>query len=125
MSSIRFLYKSFHPFYLQPLKIILKSHIDCKPWNSLFEKANFYSLPKKSKIFTVLRSPHVDKKSREQFEVTVSNLGLNFTWLNFVNYNTTILNKWFDLLSTFIKLKTPAGVGLVELRTVKVIYKNK
>ncbi len=26
-------------------------------------------LPNKQKIFTVLRSPHVDKKSREQFEI--------------------------------------------------------
>ena len=27
-------------------------------------------LPSKKKIFTVLRSPHIDKKSREQFELT-------------------------------------------------------
>lgn len=27
-------------------------------------------LPNKRKIFTVLRSPHVDKKSREQFQIT-------------------------------------------------------
>ena len=27
-------------------------------------------LPNKQKIFTALRSPHVDKKSREQFEIT-------------------------------------------------------
>jgi len=27
-------------------------------------------LPNKKKCFTVLRSPHVDKKSREQFELT-------------------------------------------------------
>lgn len=26
-------------------------------------------LPNKAKVFTVLRSPHVDKKSREQFEL--------------------------------------------------------
>ncbi len=26
------------------------------------------SLPKKRKLFTILRSPHIDKKSREQFE---------------------------------------------------------
>ena len=26
-------------------------------------------LPNKKRIFTVLRSPHIDKKSREQFEV--------------------------------------------------------
>lgn len=27
-------------------------------------------LPNKRKVYTVLRSPHVDKKSREQFELT-------------------------------------------------------
>lgn len=27
-------------------------------------------LPSRKKIFTVLRSPHIDKKSREQFELT-------------------------------------------------------
>lgn len=27
-------------------------------------------LPNKKRCFTVLRSPHVDKKSREQFEIT-------------------------------------------------------
>jgi small subunit ribosomal protein S10 len=28
-------------------------------------------LPNKQKVFTVLRSPHIDKKSREQFELTI------------------------------------------------------
>jgi small subunit ribosomal protein S10 len=28
-------------------------------------------LPNKSKVFTVLKSPHIDKKSREQFDITV------------------------------------------------------
>lgn len=27
-------------------------------------------LPNKKRIYTVLRSPHIDKKSREQFELT-------------------------------------------------------
>lgn len=27
-------------------------------------------LPNKKRVFTVLRSPHIDKKSREQFELT-------------------------------------------------------
>ena len=30
-------------------------------------------LPTKRRIYTVLRSPHVDKKSREQFEIRVHN----------------------------------------------------
>ena len=27
-------------------------------------------MPNRKKVFTVLRSPHIDKKSREQFELT-------------------------------------------------------
>ena len=27
-------------------------------------------MPNKTRVFTVLRSPHIDKKSREQFELT-------------------------------------------------------
>lgn len=30
---------------------------------------NVVSLPMKKKVWTVLRSPHIDKKSREQFEI--------------------------------------------------------
>jgi small subunit ribosomal protein S10 len=30
-------------------------------------------LPTKRRIYTVLRSPHVDKKSREQFEIRIHN----------------------------------------------------
>ena len=37
---------------------------------SLQLKANKVSLPTLKKKFTVLRSPHIDKKSREQFEWT-------------------------------------------------------
>lgn len=33
------------------------------------EANNEVSLPMKRKVFTVLRSPHIDKKSREQFEI--------------------------------------------------------
>ena len=30
-------------------------------------------LPTKRRVYTVLRSPHVDKKSREQFEIRIHN----------------------------------------------------
>jgi small subunit ribosomal protein S10 len=37
------------------------------------------SLPIKQKRFTVLRSPHIDKKSREQFEIKYHKAILNLT----------------------------------------------
>jgi ribosomal protein S10 len=36
--------------------------------NNKTSKMSFTSFPKKRKLFTVLRSPHIDKKSREQFQ---------------------------------------------------------
>lgn len=52
---------------------------------------NLVSLPKVNKIFTVLRSPHTDKKSREQFNLTMSSklftdsLGLTSIFLKYLN----------------------------------------
>jgi hypothetical protein len=37
---------------------------------SFFHSCNLVMFPKTSKLFTVLRSPHTDKKSREQFNLT-------------------------------------------------------
>ena len=39
-------------------------------------KISFTSFPKKRKLFTVLRSPHIDKKSREQFQFVSHKLKL-------------------------------------------------
>ena len=33
-------------------------------------KASFFALPKKSKKITILKSPHVNKKSKEHFSLT-------------------------------------------------------
>jgi small subunit ribosomal protein S10 len=60
-------------------------------------------LPTRKRIYTVLRSPHVDKKSREQFE-------------------TRSHNRLIDILSTssktvdaLMKLELPSGVD-VEIK---------
>jgi ribosomal protein S10 len=51
-------------------------------------KMSFTSFPKKRKLFTVLRSPHIDKKSREQFQFVFHKLKLV---LNGKNDNKTNL----------------------------------
>ena len=56
--------KAYHTFYINRFVLRAKEHL--KPYISFEEKQVF--LPKKITRFTVLRSPHVDKKSREQFE---------------------------------------------------------
>jgi small subunit ribosomal protein S10 len=61
-------------------------------------------LPTKHSLFTVLKSPHVDKKSREQFEVRVHKRLIDI-------HNAT--NKTIDQL---MKLELPAGVD-IEIKT--------
>ncbi|CAN5777439.1 30S ribosomal protein S10 [soil metagenome] len=60
-------------------------------------------LPTRSQIFTVLRSPHVDKKSREQFEMK--------THKRLVD----ILDAKPQTVDALMKLDLPAGVD-VEIK---------
>ncbi|HCG76561.1 MAG: 30S ribosomal protein S10 [bacterium (Candidatus Ratteibacteria) CG_4_10_14_3_um_filter_41_18] len=60
-------------------------------------------LPTKKEIFTVLRSPHIDKKSREQFELCIHK-----RLIDLVDCSVRIV----DALS---KLNLPAGVD-VEIK---------
>jgi small subunit ribosomal protein S10 len=57
-------------------------------------------LPTRRTVFTVLRSPHVDKKSREQFEIRAHKRIIDI-------HNSN--NKTVDALS---KLEIPAGVDI-------------
>ncbi len=61
-------------------------------------------LPTKKTVYTVLRSPHVDKKSREQFETRIHK-----RLIEILNSNT----KTIDAL---MKLELPAGVD-IEIKT--------
>lgn len=64
--------KSFELYYIKNgIKIIKKMQflVNKKTGNKLpLLNDKIISLPKKRKLFTVLTSPHIDKKSREQFE---------------------------------------------------------
>lgn len=60
-------------------------------------------LPTMRKLFTVLRSPHVDKKSREQFEIRTHKRLLD------------ILEPTQDTVDALMKLDLPAGVD-VEIK---------
>jgi len=61
-------------------------------------------LPTKKSIFTVNRSVHVDKKSREQFEIKVHKRILD------------LLNSTSKTVDALMKLDMPAGVD-IEIRT--------
>ena len=57
-------------------------------------------LPSKKTIYTVLRSPHVDKKSREQFQICIHKRIIDIT---------RPTSQTIDALS---KLDLPAGVNI-------------
>ncbi len=61
-------------------------------------------LPTTRRIYTVLRSPHVDKKSREQFETRVHKRLID------------ILNSSSRTIDALMRLELPAGVD-IEIKT--------
>ena len=61
-------------------------------------------LPTKRTVYTVLRSPHVDKKSREQFETRIHKRLIDI-------YDSTP-----QTVDALMKLDLPAGVD-VEIKT--------
>ena len=61
-------------------------------------------LPTKKTIYTVLRSPHVDKKSREQFEIRIHKRLIDLT------------GSTAQTMEALEKLDIPAGVD-IEIKT--------
>lgn len=61
---ITFHLKAYHPYYINYFILQIKNKI--KLYISF--KGGQAFLPQRKSTYTVLRSPHVDKKSREQFE---------------------------------------------------------
>ena len=61
-------------------------------------------LPTDRSVYTVLRSPHVDKKSREQFETRIHKRLID------------ILNATGKTVDALMKLELPAGVD-IEIKT--------
>ena len=57
-------------------------------------------LPTHKKIYTVLRSPHVDKKSREQFQTKIHKRMVD------------IINSTPKTVESLMKLDLPAGVDI-------------
>ena len=100
-------------------RILLRSfdkdliNLACQQLRTTLEKtecnvAGVVSLPTKIKRFCVLRSPHVDKDSREHFEIRIHK--------RFIDINTTSPS----ILDLLLKTELPSGVScsLKVLQTV-------
>lgn len=103
MIKIIFKFKSFHS---NNWKILLPRVLS--KMNVLgVANSGFASLPTKIQRFTVLRGPHVDKKSREQFELKSSSKLL----ITKFDFNNNIDKQKAKILINFIK-NSCGGVNL-------------
>lgn len=93
--KFRILFKSFNKYLIN--KIIVDFQLYLKQNNYLF--TGFVSLPIKKKRFCVLRSPHIDKDSREHFEIRI--------YKKFIDIETLNSNIFNNLLN----FKIPAGIS--------------
>lgn len=66
----------------------------------------YLSMPKKSKVLTLLKSPHVHKSSREQFEITKHKTIINIK----TGYSSNLVN--------FLILNKPKTVKIIIRRIV-------
>ncbi len=74
------------------------------------EKSCFV-FPTRRKDFTVLRSPHVHKKSREQFHLEKHKA---LYVLHFVENDEAIINKWISYLKTIKLLGVQIHITLIN-----------
>jgi small subunit ribosomal protein S10 len=75
--------------------------------NVPLESISLASLPTTNRIFCVLRSPHVDKDSREHFEIRTHKRVL-----------TIVYNTEFDVVGLLSKTSLPSGV------TYRIAFKD-
>jgi len=101
--------KSFHPYYLN--RFVLLSQKEFNKFNSIKIKHSF--LPRNYEKFTVLKSPHVDKKARDQFERITYNRLLSFNYISTKNFLQSDLSRLITLLQN-------CSIGVeVSLRNVQ------
>ena len=75
--NVTYQLKSFHPYYLNRFISIIQYKLGL---NTSF-KLNVISLPRRYERVTILISPHVDKKARDQYERTTHKRALIITIL--------------------------------------------
>jgi len=87
--------KAFHPYYINRFVLIAKHLLKTLTY---IEEKQFF-LPKRIERFTVLRSPHVDKKARDQFERRTHQRIIQWTLPNLKKNNNLYLYSFFRNLS--------------------------
>lgn len=107
--------KSFHSHYLNQFSSIIAKKF--RAFFPIMQQQVF--LPKRVERFTVLRSPHVDKKARDQFERRIHKRVL-FWGLPYNSKNKEISIMFFRIL----KILTSLAIG-VEFRITYMFFSSK
>lgn len=111
--AIKFNFKCFHKKLFN--KVLNKILTKAKILN--IKSKGLVSLPIKTNRFTVLRSPHVNKTSREQFELKVHHKA----FITLFNFNDEFDKKKAKILINFIK----NSCGGFQLKiTYNTVYLN-
>jgi ribosomal protein S10 len=85
---LKFRLKAYHAYYLNRFIILIKNHLT----KIQYIKFSCASLPKTYERFTVLRSPHVDIRARDQFErITHNKVFIISFYSNEVDIKTTVM----------------------------------
>jgi ribosomal protein S10 len=95
--------KSFHPYYINRFIFLIKTKKNqIEHFGLIKEKLIF--LPQKIERYTVLRSPHGDKKSRDQFERRIHQ--------RIITWNFSLKDNKIFLLYSFMSILSKKGVGV-------------
>jgi small subunit ribosomal protein S10 len=97
--KFRIVLKSFNNDLINYAAHHLSTSLQNSIQNQEYELSGVISLPTKIKKFCVLRSPHVDKDSREQFEVRM--------YKKFLDLTITSPN----ILDLLLKIELPSGIS--------------
>ncbi len=94
--KVGFKLKAFHPYYLDTFVETLRKDLR----DSMQVQVNQTYLPKKYERFTLLKSPHVDKKARDQYERTTHKRLLTISFSGTKETLIQDLKRIFDLVRT-------------------------
>ena len=108
--KIQLYLKAYHAYYLNEYIFAIKKYL--AKFNSLNEKQIF--LPLATEKYTVLRSPHADKKARDQFERVTHRRLIRITFSKSNIFNIIYVERFLSAIQAI-------AVGV----EVRIIYISK
>lgn len=77
---------------------------------NFLKQTHMFFIPTRNKVFTILRSPHKDKSSREQFQFDVRKIGYNYENIFFLFQNDSLFNDFVSYIIDDFKIEDKVRV---------------